>query len=156
MYSRQESPFPSISPLHIRKAVGPPPRSNVLQSYTKWEEERAASKYHRDISPPRARDTDAATKAEHPSTMATAEGKLQVSYSPLTPFFSTKDMPASKTATKTMIGDNGWLERTVTGAEEKSTPAKKVGFLGNLKKMAKEMVRGCLVYLDQGQGILAN
>lgn len=68
-----------------------------------------------------------------------AAGPLSV-FSPNTPFFSTKDMPASKTTYKTMISDNGWLERTTDPVEKKSSPEKKVGFLGILKKKAKEVV----------------
>jgi hypothetical protein len=41
-------------------------------------------------------------------------------------------------ASKTMIGDNGWLERT--SAIKKPSPPKRPGFFGNLKRMAKEMV----------------
>jgi hypothetical protein len=61
-------------------------------------------------------------------------------YSPLTPYFADKKFPVKKGG-KTMIGDNGWLERTAPKTPEmkKSSP-KKSGLLDSIKKIAKEMV----------------
>lgn len=46
-----------------------------------------------------------------------------------------------KKGEKTMIGDNGWLERTDKGADAaKKAPQKKAGILDSIKKIAKDMV----------------
>lgn len=63
-------------------------------------------------------------------------------YSPLTPFFADKSFPVPRKGKKTLIGDNGWLERTVASPEKKGKESpKKQGLFDSLKKIAKEMVR---------------
>lgn len=48
----------------------------------------------------------------------------------------------AKKGEKTMIGDNGWLERTDKVPDKtKKTPQKKVGIIEGIKKIAKDMVR---------------
>ncbi|KAF4952838.1 hypothetical protein FGADI_6427 [Fusarium gaditjirri] len=61
-------------------------------------------------------------------------------FSPLQFYFRGTDYPSSKKGEKTMIGDNGWLERP-DGASDQSlkTPRKKTGILDNIKKLAKDM-----------------
>ncbi|KAK2475323.1 hypothetical protein H9L39_12916 [Fusarium oxysporum f. sp. albedinis] len=55
-------------------------------------------------------------------------------------YFRGTDYPSSKKGEKTMIGDNGWLERPNGGSDQSSkTPQKKTGILDNIKKLAKDM-----------------
>jgi len=62
-------------------------------------------------------------------------------FSPLQFYFRGTDYPSSKKGEKTMIGDNGWLERPNGGSDQSSkTPQKKTGILDNIKKLAKDMV----------------
>ncbi|QKD59543.2 uncharacterized protein FOBCDRAFT_145149 [Fusarium oxysporum Fo47] len=61
-------------------------------------------------------------------------------FSPLQFYFRGTDYPSSKKGEKTMIGDNGWLERPNGGSDQSSkTPQKKTGILDNIKKLAKDM-----------------
>lgn len=62
-------------------------------------------------------------------------------FSPLQLYFRGPDFPSVKKGEKTMIGDNGWLERTDKGVDAaKKAPQKKVGILDSIKKIAKDMV----------------
>ncbi|KAH7134836.1 hypothetical protein B0J13DRAFT_528942 [Dactylonectria estremocensis] len=61
-------------------------------------------------------------------------------FSPLQFYFRGPDFPMTKMGGKTMIGDNGWLERTdQTPDTTKKTPQKKVGIIEGIKKIAKDM-----------------
>lgn len=60
-------------------------------------------------------------------------------YSPLTPFFAHKDAPVDKKGSKTMFGQNGWLERSGQPREKNKYQQKKSMFEG-LKRMAKDLV----------------
>ncbi|KAF4982537.1 hypothetical protein FZEAL_1847 [Fusarium zealandicum] len=61
-------------------------------------------------------------------------------FSPLQFYFTGPDYPGVKKGEKTMIGANGWLERTdkVTDQNQKA-PQKKAGILDSIKKIAKDM-----------------
>jgi hypothetical protein len=63
-------------------------------------------------------------------------------FSPLQFYFRGTDYPTAKKGEKTMIGDNGWLERTDRGVVDHvaKTPQKKTGILDSIKKMAKDVV----------------
>lgn len=62
-------------------------------------------------------------------------------FSPLQLYFRGPDFPSVKKGEKTMIGDNGWLERTDRAADAaKRAPQKKAGILDSIKKIAKDMV----------------
>jgi len=63
-------------------------------------------------------------------------------FSPLALYFCGRDFPTVKKGEKTMIGQNGWLERTERSSpeKEKKTPQKKAGILESIKKIAKDMV----------------
>ncbi|KAK4146432.1 uncharacterized protein C8A04DRAFT_9715 [Dichotomopilus funicola] len=75
----------------------------------------------------------------------------EIGYTPLAPFLP-RDMPTVRKASKTLIGEGGWLENTsktdpmggaggATGAGLNSSPTRGGGgFLGNLVKKAKEMM----------------
>lgn len=62
-------------------------------------------------------------------------------FSPLQFYFRGPDYPTVKKGEKTMIGDNGWLERTekLQEATKKAAP-KKIGIIDSIKKIAKDMV----------------
>ncbi|KAJ6440836.1 Zn(2)-Cys(6) zinc finger domain protein [Purpureocillium lavendulum] len=62
-------------------------------------------------------------------------------FSPLALYFCGQDFPTVKKGEKTMIGQNGWLERTERCSPEKGTktPQKKAGILQSIKKMARDM-----------------
>ncbi|KAF5019753.1 hypothetical protein F66182_8225 [Fusarium sp. NRRL 66182] len=61
-------------------------------------------------------------------------------FSPLQFYFRGTDYPSAKKGEKTMIGDNGWLERTDRGVEQTAkVPQKKTGILDSIKKMAKDV-----------------
>ncbi|KAH6997022.1 hypothetical protein EDB80DRAFT_814029 [Ilyonectria destructans] len=61
-------------------------------------------------------------------------------FSPLQFYFRGQDFPMAKKGEKTMIGDNGWLERTDKVPDKtKKTPQKKVGIIEGIKKIAKDM-----------------
>lgn len=147
IYSQEEKgdhcdeSLPHISPLHIRKAVGPalPQQSNVLQSYNQWRNGKVSPKRPTE-APSRSQSARLPARLTARGNIEKAEGRLETVYSPLTPFFSTKDLPASTKVSKTLIGDNGWLERTGKSPEKAAPSPKKAGFLDNLKKKAKEMV----------------
>ncbi|KAJ4324771.1 hypothetical protein N0V84_003753 [Fusarium piperis] len=61
-------------------------------------------------------------------------------FSPLQLYFRGPDFPSVKKGEKTMIGDNGWLERTDKAVDAaKRAPQKKAGILDSIKKIAKDM-----------------
>lgn len=62
-------------------------------------------------------------------------------FSPLALYFRGQDFPSTRKGEKTLIGQNGWLERTefVTGREHKASQ-KKTGILESIKKIAKDVV----------------
>ncbi|KND92759.1 hypothetical protein TOPH_02598 [Tolypocladium ophioglossoides CBS 100239] len=61
-------------------------------------------------------------------------------FSPLALYFRGNDFPSVKKGEKTMIGHNGWLERTGKALEKaKKAPQKKAGLLESIKKIAKDM-----------------
>lgn len=75
------------------------------------------------------------TRAE---AIASIESPL---FSPLASYFRGPDFPSEKKGGKTMIGDNGWLERTQSVSEQaKRSPSKRIGILEAIKKIAKDMV----------------
>ncbi|KAI9155316.1 hypothetical protein HJFPF1_07898 [Paramyrothecium foliicola] len=61
-------------------------------------------------------------------------------FSPLPLYFRGQDFPSLKKGEKTLIGQNGWLERTGNPAtKEKKSPQKKGGIIDSIKKIAKDM-----------------
>lgn len=67
-------------------------------------------------------------------------------FSPLQFYFRGDGFPTVKRGEKTMIGDNGWLERTEKVPDQhKKATQKKASILDNIKKIAKDMVREGLV-----------
>ncbi|KAF4509552.1 hypothetical protein G6O67_003716 [Ophiocordyceps sinensis] len=61
-------------------------------------------------------------------------------FSPLALYFRGQDFPSTKKGEKTLIGQNGWLERTGFASwREPKAPHKKTGILESLKKIAKDV-----------------
>ncbi|KAJ6781072.1 hypothetical protein PWT90_03053 [Aphanocladium album] len=63
-------------------------------------------------------------------------------FSPLPLYFRGQDFPTVKQGGKTLIGNNGWLEKTGQEARldrENKTPQKKTGIFESIKKIAKDM-----------------
>lgn len=75
------------------------------------------------------------TRAE---AIASVESPL---FSPLACYFRGPDFPSEKKGGKTMIGDNGWLERTEVHDGTRRSPSKRIGIIEGIKKIAKDMVR---------------
>jgi hypothetical protein len=120
----------------------------VLESYAAWKQEREVvmeeqnpKKEQQGVRSPGKRTIKS---GQHSEKMETSE------YTPLTPYFSTHDMPASKKASKTLIGDKGWLERTGATPEKKVLSPKKVGFVESLKKKAREFVVSSFLFIPGG------
>lgn len=111
--------YPSrVSPLRIQKDHEYKHLS-LLQEYTDWQ------------------NTPSGSVQEHE-----AKGSLsgaEPTYTPLSPSPG-QGLPSVRKASKTLIGENGWLENTSKSAEPTTSPSRKGGFLGNLVKRAKEMV----------------
>ncbi|OAA58830.1 hypothetical protein ISF_06613 [Cordyceps fumosorosea ARSEF 2679] len=64
-------------------------------------------------------------------------------FSPLPLYFRGQDFPTVKQGGKTLIGNNGWLEKTGQDSlgldGERKTPQKRAGILDSIKKIAKDM-----------------
>ncbi|PHH83165.1 hypothetical protein CDD82_3330 [Ophiocordyceps australis] len=62
-------------------------------------------------------------------------------FSPLALYFRGQDFPSVKKGEKTLIGDNGWLERpdNVGNGRDKKSPQKKTGIIESIKKIAREV-----------------
>lgn len=70
-------------------------------------------------------------------------------YSPLTPFFAHKGAPVDKKGSKTMFGQNGWLEKTERNPKKKRDTQRK-GIFEGLKRMAKDLVGLVIAISDHG------
>ncbi|PHH65397.1 hypothetical protein CDD81_2501 [Ophiocordyceps australis] len=63
-------------------------------------------------------------------------------FSPLALYFRGQDFPSVKKGEKTLIGDNGWLERpdkVATNGRDKKSPQKRSGIIESIKKLAREV-----------------
>jgi len=133
-YYSQESiadRYPScISPLRIQKA-SEPKHLSILQAYT---DERNS-----------ARGSDKGSQEhEQRGTADEASSGAELAYTPLAPFLR-QGAPTVRKASKTLIGEGGWLENTLK-PESTTSPTRGGGFLGNLVKKAKEMVSNPLPF----------
>ncbi|CAM1509215.1 Fc.00g029540.m01.CDS01 [Cosmosporella sp. VM-42] len=112
----------------------PPPRQESLQNRPRRSKSNAEG----------LRETHAAAAAALQSppmpqqlTVPTCNTPL---FSPLQLYFRGPDFPTVKKGEKTMIGDNGWLERTEKTQEKtKKVAPKKTGILDSIKQIAKDM-----------------
>ena len=114
--------YPScISPLRIQKE-NDPRHVSVLQGYIDQQNSGTESEEH-----------------EQPRAVDEMSSGAELQYTPLAPFLP-KGIPSARKASKTLIGENGWLENTSKPTEPTTSPTRGGGFLGNLVKKAKGMV----------------
>ncbi|KAJ4307216.1 hypothetical protein N0V88_000595 [Collariella sp. IMI 366227] len=118
--------YPScISPLRVHKSTEPK-HSSILQEYA--ESQNAA------------RGSDqASVELEQRGASDEASSGAELAYTPLAPFLP-KGAPTIRKASKTLIGEGGWLENTSKPPEPAASPTRAGGFLGNLVKKAKGMI----------------
>ena len=118
--------YPScISPLRIQKD-DEPKHLSILQGYMDKRNTSGDS-------------GNASSGAEQARTTDEASSGAERPYTPLAAFLP-EGIPTFRKASKTLIGENGWLENTSKPAEQTTSPTRGGGFLGNLVKKAKEMV----------------
>lgn len=88
--------------------------------------------------PPPPLPTQAQAPARDAAGVQNVESPL---FSPLALYFRGNGFPTAKKGEKTMIGRNGWLERTGRDSPDKrkKTGQKKAGILESIKKIAKDM-----------------
>jgi hypothetical protein len=116
--------YPScISPLRIHKD-NEPKHLSILQEYIDQKNS--------------VRGSDKASE-EHDrhGIPDEASSGAELAYTPLAPFIPQQG-PAVRKASKTLIGEGGWLENT-SKRDPAASPTRAGGFLGNLVKKAKEM-----------------
>ncbi|OLN91995.1 hypothetical protein CCHL11_01656 [Colletotrichum chlorophyti] len=135
IYSQQDN---EPSPLHIQRDDIPRHIENVLQSYSGWKGPNAPA------LPPgmpnRGGDQEHALHRGRLDDLKQPVMDASQIYSPLRPYFAFKEMPLQKIAGKTLIREQGWLERpNNTPEHKKDSSPKKPGLLDSLKKIAKEM-----------------
>lgn len=165
MYSQDDYTCDHPEPLYLRsnmprrsgsKATDEAPDA-VLESYSHWAQmptpsmaPRPSPSYQSFAQRPR-RSKSNAEGLRHPVPVvsmpppvppkAPMRAKDSPLFSPLPLYFRGQGFPTEKKGEKTLIGSNGWLERTgsqpVVG---KKTPPKKTGLLDSIKKIAKDMV----------------
>jgi hypothetical protein len=145
----------SVDPLRVHNR--PPKnrvnaRQSIFDSYTDWKQgahKRACgphpplddkeSVFHDDYHVQR-KDMDTPSRKKPGQTSKSQQaGYNGEPYSPLDIMFP--GIPAAgtrKVSTKTMIGDNGWLENT--SPQKQPPPPKKEGFFDHLRKKARELV----------------
>ncbi|KAK3293506.1 uncharacterized protein B0H64DRAFT_364170 [Chaetomium fimeti] len=114
-----------ISPLHIQKD-GEPRHISILQEYT--DKKNSA----------RGSDKGSEVSEQQRVTPDQLSSGPDMAYTPLAPFLP-QGAPTIRKASKTLIGEGGWLENT-SKPEQAGSPTRGVGFLGNLVKKAKGMI----------------
>lgn len=117
--------YPScISPLRIHKE-NEPKHLSILKEYTdKKNSVRGSDKE--------------SEQYENHGFADEASSAAELAYTPLAPFLP-HGVPTVRKASKTLIGEGGWLENT-SKPEPNTSPTRGGGFLGNLVKKAKEIV----------------
>lgn len=169
-YSQDSRRVHEPSPLNLRADIYHHPTSHinnaVLDAYGHWEQVQVQSPGLPPESPthpqsfaqrlrrsksigdgPQRQAGHAASTLPSPSRPTFPErsntrAKESPPFSPLALYFRSHDFPIVKKGEKTMIGHNGWLERTEnTLNKEKKIASKKTGILDSIKKIAKDMVR---------------
>lgn len=114
----------------------------VLQGYCTWK--HSSPQVGNVAHPPAFEQSHAESSGVNPGAGNKAVDKIltppmDALYSPLTLFFAHKDAPVDKKGSKSMFGQNGWLERTGPPFEKNNYQQKKSMF-GGLKRMAKDLV----------------
>ncbi|KAK1497277.1 hypothetical protein CTAM01_07941 [Colletotrichum tamarilloi] len=137
IYSQSEG---HPSPLRIHRDDIPRHIKHVLESYSGWKDSKAPA-----LVP------DTSGRGGSVQGRGPPKGRLEALkqpvmdasdiYSPLQPYFAYKELPIQRVAGKTLIGEQGWLERpdNTPDRRRKDGSPKKPGLLDYLKKIAKEM-----------------
>ena len=113
-----------VSPLRLQKHHEPK-HVSILKEYTESKNS--------------ARGSDKASEEyRHHGATDEASSNAELAYTPLAPFLPQGALTVRK-ASKTMIGEGGWLENT-SKPDPTTSPTRGGGFLGNLVKKAKEIV----------------
>lgn len=155
LYSQHMSDRSNASP-YVKGGTVSQRIDNVMHTYNDWEVSedytRVSGSPVRSMSPRRARspvrEPSPPRRPEAVSrTSALKHSELSnTSYSPLMTYFAFEGLPVQKLGRKTMIGDQGWLDRPSGQArrapdhDKKDLSPKKLGLLDSIKKMAKDMV----------------
>jgi hypothetical protein len=132
-----------ISPLRgdgnaVGLGISPWRRPTVLELYSAWKQGCRVELQEGQVPQEKQSDQLADTTGRH--VFHDGNEHKASDFTPLTPYFSTKDMPASKKAFKTLTGDGGWLERTQATGEKQPVSPKKIGLLEGLKIKARQLV----------------
>lgn len=129
IYSSGVSPL-SPEPAHVRESESQYPRRS----------KSLAEGMRRQKSPTKSTHAESTRLAQYPAEVV-SESPL---FSPLPLYFRGQDFPTVKRGGKTLIGNNGWLEKTgqeTLGLDaENKTPQKRAGIFDSIKKIAKDMV----------------
>ncbi|KAK3321383.1 hypothetical protein B0T19DRAFT_403928 [Cercophora scortea] len=139
VYSQDRKSVMPISPLRIRKEEEPRHLS-ILQEYTDWKNSPCVPEP--DVERPFPADDELDNELAYERLgqhIGWASG-AEPMYSPLPPLSGPRD--TNRKASKTLIGENGWLESTSKPPVRKASPTRKAGFIDSLFKKAKEMVEG--------------
>ncbi|SPQ27254.1 c53cde2d-d4c6-4509-9030-ee10061bbd79 [Thermothielavioides terrestris] len=110
--------YPScVSPLRIQKE-NEAKNVSILQEYTEQKNSVRGS------------DKDSTESAQYGTLGEGSSGGQRASYTPLAPLM--KEAPTVRKASKTLIGEGGWLENTSKREPATTSPNRAGGFLGNL------------------------
>ncbi|KAK4228305.1 hypothetical protein QBC38DRAFT_158660 [Podospora fimiseda] len=150
--------YPSaVSPLRVGKGDGVtapyPKHVSVLEEYERWRESttpEVGKNQHQGDG--RSASSGSAAPARVPSSALMAEDSVGIdanrhsrTYSPITPLVPVEQLEAlrGRVASKTLIGENGWLEDTSKGPNPPSAPPSKGRlFLNRFKSKAKDVMTG--------------
>ncbi|KAK3684208.1 hypothetical protein B0T22DRAFT_444158 [Podospora appendiculata] len=141
VYSQERKSVMPISPLRIRKEEEPRHLS-ILQEYTDWKNSPCVPEPDVGNLRPSPADGELDDELAYErlgAHIGWASGPEPM-YSPLPPLSGPRN--TNRKTSKTLIGENGWLESTSKPPVRKSSPTRKPGFIDNLFKKAKEMVEG--------------
>ncbi|XXG97569.1 hypothetical protein Hte_003874 [Hypoxylon texense] len=139
--SNDDSP---IREPHNRELAG----VSVLERYSEWRNNAPISSaaVNGSMEPRSNIETpNAPIQAEQGPSPAKAKGAMLLPtpvelnappFTPLTPFIEGGN---ARKVSKTMIGENGWLENTAAGAVKKPERQKSSSFFGNVKKTARKI-----------------
>ncbi|KAK0613606.1 hypothetical protein B0T14DRAFT_569636 [Immersiella caudata] len=144
LYSQEEkhARYPShVSPLRVMKGGSPlkpvTKPVTVLGTNSTWQKGSGITQ---------STSERALLSRSRGDTTATAHSSFDThgnSFSPLASLISNEnEKPTARKASKTLIGQNGWLESTSGPAPPKQTtsPVRKTGFFDSIMKKAKEMM----------------
>lgn len=166
-YSTQDGPIEAPPPLQINhnKFNYPSPNLNGLQfdASSHWAQIQASG-ISPEVSPlqytarhqPRRAKSNVTASRRHQSHVAelhdvsplTASSTVPSAslespmFSPLAFYFRGQDPQVKRRGHKTLIGDNGWLEKTGNQTpKETRSPPKKAKLFDSIRKLARDMVR---------------